>query len=83
MHGYSRSAAPRFLKRVREAITRLAQFPMSGRLTDEWGHLGVRQVMVADVRLLYHIVGDTGEILAVHPARIPLPPEDEATGEKD
>lgn len=38
---------------------------------------------VADVRLLYHIVGATVEILAIHPARIPLPPEDEATGEKD
>lgn len=39
----------------------------------EWPDLEVRQVVIDQHRLLYHVVGDTVEILGLHPSAIPLP----------
>ncbi len=49
-------AARRFGKRVKEKVSRLAQFPCSARMVPEFPTSGLREVLVGDYRVIYRIV---------------------------
>jgi toxin ParE1/3/4 len=56
--------------RIIQAVDRLREFPMSGRMVPEVEHESVREVFYADYRIIYKVVGDVVEIMTVlHGAR--------------
>ena len=43
----------------------IAEFPLSGRQVREFGYAQVREVIEGEYRILYHVLPDRIEILAV------------------
>jgi toxin ParE1/3/4 len=74
------SAAQRFAASIKTKVTRLQEFPESGRIAPEFPSSGLRETIVKDSRVIYHIRQNplTVEILAVrHEARLlDLPPDE-------
>lgn len=68
----SASSARRVVAEIREKITRLKQFPLSGRVVPEYAEAGHREVIVGNYRIIYRVIEEMRrvEILAaVHGAR--------------
>ena len=67
------SAAYRFAASIKTKVTRLQDFPESGRIVPEFPVSGLRELIVKDYRVIYHIRRNPlrVEILAVrHGARL-------------
>jgi len=62
------SAARRFAASIKGKVGRLQTFPQSGRVVPEFPSGGLREVIVADYRIIYRFMKsqNTVQILAVH-----------------
>jgi toxin ParE1/3/4 len=70
------AAAHRFRKKAEAILSRLSEFPESGRAIPEFPELPHREVIVRPYRFFYRIVGRTVWIVAVwHSAQLPGGPE--------
>lgn len=62
--------APRYAElfavRVFEATEGLEEFPRMGRIVSEVGRSDLREVIVQNYRVIYRLLADEVEILAVH-----------------
>ena len=73
----SPSAAVAFRDKALHTLSRLRDFPDSGRILPEYPALPFREVIVAPYRFFYQVKGNTVWIVAVwHGARLVDPPED-------
>ena len=70
------AAAARYVKRVLEAVARLAAFPSSGSIPPEIPDLPYRQVVVSPCRILYRVEGKTVWIVHVLRGEKPLDTEE-------
>lgn len=50
------SAARRFAETVKAKVTRLQDFPDSGRLVPEFPNSGLRELIVGDYRVIYRVL---------------------------
>jgi toxin ParE1/3/4 len=74
------AAALSFRRKVEASLSRLREFPESGRVLPESPDLPFREVVVAPYRFFYRVKGDTVWVVAVwHGAQLP----DEPPGEVD
>jgi toxin ParE1/3/4 len=65
-------AALAFRRRAEDRLSRVLDFPESGRLVPEFPELPYREVIVSPYRFFYRVEGDTVWIVAVwHGAQIP------------
>jgi toxin ParE1/3/4 len=65
------SSAERLANRIFSATDRLGSFPLSGRVVPEIDDQDVREIIVGNYRLMYHVLADEIEVLAViHSARL-------------
>ncbi len=63
--------------RAAEALSRLADYPESGRVLPEFPDLPFREVVVAPYRFFYRVRSDAVWVVAVwHGARLPAEPDD-------
>ena len=70
------SAAMRFRQKAEKTLSRLGEFPESGRLLPEFPDLPFREVIVRPYRFFYRIKDKTVWIVAVwHGAQLPDEPE--------
>jgi toxin ParE1/3/4 len=75
-------AAVAFRDKALHTLSRLRDFPDSGRRLPEYPALPFREVIVAPYRFFYQVKVDTVWIAAVwHSARLVHPPGDEVGGE--
>jgi toxin ParE1/3/4 len=78
---YSPSAAVAFRDKALHALSRLGQFPDSGRALAEYPALPFREVIVAPYRFFYQVKADNVWIVAVwHAAQLLDPPKDVVSG---
>lgn len=77
IHKENPSAAISFRQKAEKGLTRLRDFPESGRILPEFPDLSFREVIVAPYRFFYRIKGETVWIIAVwHGAQLPEEPAD-------
>jgi toxin ParE1/3/4 len=76
IHRYNPSAAATFRRKSEKSLSRLKEFPDSGRLLPEFPELPFREVIVKPYRFFYKIKDKTVWIIAVwHSAQLPDEPE--------
>ena len=66
------AAAKKLVKKIKTKVSRLSQFPNSGRIVPEYPASGLREVIVDDHRIIYRVLPhhSTVQILTVrHGAR--------------
>jgi plasmid stabilization system protein ParE len=69
-------AARRFRQEAGKALKRLARFPRSGAVINEFPELPYREVYIRPYRFFYRLEGDTVWVVALwHGAQIPDEPE--------
>ena len=74
-------AARRTRERVESSLSRLADFPESGRILPEFPELPFCEVVVAPYRFFYRIKDETVWVVACwHSAQLPGAPEDVERG---
>ncbi len=74
-------AAQRFAASVKTKVTRLKNFPESGRIVPEFPFSGLREIIIKDYRVIYHVRRNPlrVEIVAVrHGARLLDRPSDDS-----
>ena len=70
-------AARRLRERAGESLSRLADYPESGRILPEFPDLAFREVIVPPYRFFYRVKGDAIWVVAAwHSAQLPGEPED-------
>ncbi|MBE0417791.1 MAG: type II toxin-antitoxin system RelE/ParE family toxin [Coriobacteriia bacterium] len=75
------SAAAGFKARANEALSRLAEFPESGRVIPEFPALGFREVLIDSYRFFYRVKAETVWAVGVwHDAQIPDEPAEPGGG---
>lgn len=75
MHKENPSAALSFRRRAEKEVSRLKEFPESGRTLPEFPDLQFREVLVASYRFFYRRKDDTVWIVAVwHSTQLPAEP---------
>ncbi|HSR97023.1 MAG TPA: type II toxin-antitoxin system RelE/ParE family toxin [Kofleriaceae bacterium] len=62
-----------FAARSFDAVDRLAEFPLSGRVVSEVGRSDIREIIVYSYRIIYRYSANEVAILTVHHAARPLP----------
>ena len=69
IHDYIVRTSPRYAAvvagRLVDAVSRLADFPESGRIVPELGEPSVREVIHGSYRIVYELRGDGVEVLTV------------------
>lgn len=71
------AAARRLRDRAEESLSRLADYPESGRVLPEFPYLPFREVVVSPYRFFYRVKDDVVWIVAAwHSAQIPGNPDD-------
>lgn len=71
------AAAISFRRKAETVLSRLRDFPESGRILPEFPDFPFREVIVAPYRFFYRIKGTTVWIIAVwHGAQLPHAPDD-------
>ena len=77
IHADSPSAAIAFRQKAESSLSRLRDFPESGRTLPEFPDLPFREVIVPPYRFFYRIKEETVWIVAVwHGAQLPTEPQD-------
>jgi len=68
------TAAKKLVKKIKTKVSRLGQFPNSGRIVPEYPASGLREVIVDDYRIIYRVLPNksTVQILAVRHGARPL-----------
>jgi toxin ParE1/3/4 len=75
LHRDNPSAAANFRRKAEEKLSRLKQFPDSGRILPEFLDLPFREVIVKPYRFFYRVKDKTVWIVAVwHGAQLPAEP---------
>jgi toxin ParE1/3/4 len=75
IHRDNPSAAANFRRKAEENLSRLKQFPDSGRILPEFPDLPFREVIVEPYRFFYRVKDKTVWIVAVwHGAQLPAEP---------
>lgn len=75
------SAALALRRRAEASLSRLRDFPESGRTVPELPDLAFREVIVPPYRFFYRVKADTVWIVAVwHDAQLPEEPDDDVRG---
>jgi len=75
IHRDNPSAAANFHRKAEEKLSRLKQFPDSGRILPEFPDLPFREVIVEPYRFFYRVKDKTVWIVAVwHGAQLPAEP---------
>ncbi|MBS3957763.1 MAG: type II toxin-antitoxin system RelE/ParE family toxin [Clostridiales bacterium] len=75
------SAARGFKERANHDLSRLIEFPGSGRVIPEFPALGFREVLVDSYRFFYRDKADTVWVVGVwHDAQIPAEPQEPVGG---
>jgi plasmid stabilization system protein ParE len=70
-------AASRLQERAEKILSRLEQFPESGRVIPEFPDLPYREVVISPYRFFYRLKGETVWVVAVwHGAQLPREPFD-------
>jgi len=65
------ATASTYVRRLRESVGRLREFPFSGQLVPEFGRDEIREILQGNYRLIYRISNDRIDILTVfHSAQI-------------
>jgi plasmid stabilization system protein ParE len=76
IHHDKPSAAVSFLQKAEKTLSRLKEFPDSGRLLPEFPDLPFREVIVRSYRFFYRVKDDVVWIVGVwHGAQLPDEPE--------
>lgn len=57
--------ARRMISRIKTKVGRLRRFPESGSRIEEWDRDDIREIYVANYRVIYRVFSDRVEILAV------------------
>ena len=57
--------ADRMIDRITHRSEQIAQYPLSGRIVPEYGHKMVREIIERPYRIIYHILTNQVEVLAV------------------
>ncbi len=71
------AAARRLRERAAESLSRLAEFPESGRVLPEFPDLPFREVVVAPYRFFYRVKDDVVWVVAAwHSTQLPGQPDD-------
>jgi toxin ParE1/3/4 len=71
------TAALAFRRRVEKDLSRLIEFPDSGRIVPEFSELPFREVIVDSYRFFYRVEGDTVWVVgAWHHAQVPDEPSE-------
>lgn len=77
IHQDNPSAAAAFRRKAEKKLTRLKEFPDSGRLLPEFPDLPFREVIVSPYRSFYKVKDNTVWVIAVwHGAQLPDEPEE-------
>src|SRR5207245_2959166 len=71
------NAARTIRSRIVRSVSRLREFPESGRLIPEWPGSNLREIIVAPYRIPYQIVNETVFILNIYDARASFPENEE------
>lgn len=75
------AAAQGLCDKAADSLSRLVDFPESGRVLPEFPDLPFREVMVARYRIFYRVKADTVWVVAVwHGAQLPGEPDDAVRG---
>ena len=70
-------AANKFIERAEKVLSRLEQFPESGRIIPEFSELPYREVVISPFRFFYRLKGEAVWVVAVwHGAQLPREPQD-------
>ena len=69
---YSAGAADRMETDIKRAVRQLSSFPHSGRSVPEAEDTTIRELVLGRYRLLYRVSTEEAQIIALHPAAIPL-----------
>lgn len=65
------ATASAFVRRLRESVSRLKEFPESGQVVPELGREDIREILRGNYRVIYRVRLDRIDILAVyHSARL-------------
>jgi addiction module RelE/StbE family toxin len=65
------ATASAFVRRLRESVNRLKEFPESGQVVPELGRKDIRELLRGNYRIIYRVSQDRIDILAVyHSARL-------------
>ena len=65
------ATASAFVRRLRESVNRLKEFPESGQVVPELGRQDIRELLRGNYRIIYRVSRDRIDILAVyHSARL-------------
>ena len=65
------ATASAFVRRLRESVSRLKDFPESGQVVSELGRQDIRELLRGNYRVIYRVSRDRIDILAVyHSARL-------------
>ena len=65
------ATASAFVRRLRESVKRLKEFPESGQVVPELGRQDIRELLRGSYRIIYRVGHDRIDILAVyHSARL-------------
>ncbi|MBX3421742.1 MAG: type II toxin-antitoxin system RelE/ParE family toxin [Pirellulaceae bacterium] len=63
--------AAAYVRRLRESVGRLREFPLSGQIVPEFGREEIREVLQGNYRLIYRVGNNRVDILTVfHSAQI-------------
>ena len=57
--------ADRMIDRITRRSEQIAEYPLSGRIVPEYGHKMVREIIERPYRIIYHILPNQVEVLAV------------------
>ncbi len=77
LHKENPTAALDLRRKAEKRLSRLVDFPESGRILPEFPDLPFREVVVAPYRFFYRIKETTAWVVAVwHCAQLPAEPED-------
>jgi toxin ParE1/3/4 len=74
IHTYLARSSPRYATKMVDRLTRrsvqIATFPRSGRVVPEANDVNVREVLEGPYRIIYHVLDDEIDVIAVvHTAR--------------
>jgi toxin ParE1/3/4 len=74
IHTFIARSSPQYAKKIVDRLTRrslqIATFPRSGRVVPEANDVNIREVLEGSYRIIYHLLDDEVDIIAVvHSAR--------------
>jgi addiction module RelE/StbE family toxin len=71
-------AAVLVAQKIKDSVWKMTRFPRSGRVVPEFGHEGIREIIVGKYRIIYRLESKSVDILSVFEGHrlMPLSPTD-------